>query len=104
MSACPSVVTDDAVTEQVEKSILSLYPQLHVEKQAHGMGSEDFAEITDRVPSAYYMIGAGPEDPSKRLGQHNPKIEFNESVLNMGAAIYAKTAIDWLKNSNEFEE
>lgn len=104
LSACPSVVTDDAVTEQVEKSILSLYPQLHVEKQAHGMGSEDFAEITDRVPSAYYMIGAGPEDPSKRLGQHNPKIEFNESVLNMGAAIYAKTAIDWLKNSNEFEE
>lgn len=104
LSACPSVVTDDAVTEQVEKSILSLYPKLHVEKQAHGMGSEDFAEITDRVPSAYYMIGAGPEDPSKRLGQHNPKIEFNESVLNMGAAIYAKTAIDWLKNSNEFEE
>lgn len=96
LSACPSVITDDKVTDQVEKSIQSLYPQLHVVKQAHGMGSEDFAEITDRVPSAYYMIGAGPEDPAKRLGQHNPKIEFNESILSTGAAIYAKTAMDWL--------
>ena len=41
------------------------------------------------------MIGATPEDPAKRLGQHNPKIEFNEDVLSTGAAIYAKVAMDW---------
>lgn len=96
LSACPGVVTDDAVTAQAEKSIYSLLPQAQLTKGAHGMGSEDFAEITDRVPSAYYMIGAGPEDPKKRLGQHNPKIEFNESVLSTAAAVYAKTAADWL--------
>jgi len=26
-------------------------------------------EITDLVPSAYYIPGAGPEDPAKRRGQ-----------------------------------
>lgn len=97
LSACPSVITDDAVTAQVEESIHELYPQLYVAKGAHGMGSEDFAEITDQIPSAYYMMGAGPEEPEKRLGQHNPKIEFNETVLSMGAAIYTKTAMDWLE-------
>lgn len=99
LSACPSVITDDKVTEQAAQSIQTLFPQLHLVNQAHGMGSEDFAEITDRVPSAYYMIGAGPEEPSKRLGQHNPKIEFNEVVLSMGSVIYAKTAMDWLENN-----
>lgn len=97
LSECPSVVTDDGVTRQAAQSIQEMYPQLHIIKTAHGMGSEDFAEITERVPSAYYMIGAGPEDPEKRLGQHNPKIEFNETILHMGAGIYAKTAMDWLK-------
>lgn len=100
LSACPGVVTDDAVTCQAEESIRALLPQAQIIQGAHGMGSEDFAEITDQVPGAYYMLGAGPKDPAKRLGQHNPKIEFNEEVLSIGAAIYTKTAMDWLEKTN----
>lgn len=96
LSACPSVITDDAVTAQAETSIRALFPEMQVLRSAHGMGSEDFAQITDRVPGAYFMLGAGPEDPALRLGQHNPKIIFNEDVLSPGAAIYAKTAMDYL--------
>ena len=99
VSQCPSVVTDDQVTAGVEESIRSVAPQFHIMGGAHGMGSEDFAEITQRVPSSYFMIGAGPEDPKRRLGQHNPKVEFNEDVLSIGAAIYAQAAIDWLSQN-----
>ena len=97
LSQCPSVITDEAVTAAVEKSIREVVPQFHILGGAHGMGSEDFAEIAQRVPAAYYMMGAGPEDESKRLGQHNPRIEFNEAALPVGAAIYAQAAMDWLK-------
>ena len=97
LSACPSVVTDDAVSACVEKSIKTLDSRLYVMGGAHGMGSEDFAEITSRVPSAYFMVGAGPAEEQKRLGQHTPKIEFTEDVLSLGAAIYAQAARDWLK-------
>ena len=99
LSACPSVVTNEGVTELAKESIKALLPKAHILEGAHGMGSEDFAEITDRVPSAYYMMGAGPEDAAKRLGQHNPKIEFNEDVLRAGAAIYARVAMDWLEKN-----
>ena len=97
--SCASVVTDDAVTGSVRDSIRTAAPQLTVLGGAHGMASEDFAEITQLVPAAYFMIGAGPDDESKRLGQHNPKLEFNEDVLHMGAAIYAQAALDWLSNN-----
>ena len=97
LSQCPSVVTDDTVTAHVEQSIRSLSEKFAILSGAHGMGSEDFAEITDRVPSAYFMLGAGPAEKEKRLGQHNPKVEFNEDVLPTGAAIYAKVALDYLK-------
>ena len=98
--SCASVCTDDAVNAAVEKSIRKIVPGITIQKNAHGMGSEDFAEITQRVPSAYYTIGAGPEDESRRLGQHNPKIEFNEDVLSVGAAIYAQAAMDWLEENS----
>ena len=96
LSACPSVVTDDRVTAKVEESIKAVVPEFMVMKDAHGMGSEDFAQIADKVPAAYFMMGAGPREEQKRLGQHNPKVEFNEDVLSIGAAIYAKAAMDWL--------
>ena len=94
--ACSSVITDDGVTAAVKKSTEKIAPQFHILGGAHGMGSEDFAEITQQVPSAYYMMGAGPVEESRRLGQHNPKVEFNEAVLGIGAGIYAQAASDWL--------
>lgn len=97
LSECASVVTDDTVTELVAGSIRKVAPELHLVSGAHGMGSEDFAEITQKVPAAYFMLGAGPEDESKRLAQHNPKIQFNEDVLATGAAIYAQSAMDFLE-------
>ena len=61
-----------------------------------GTGSEDFAYLSERVPGAYYILGAGVEDEAQWLGQHNPKVLFNEDVLATGAAVYAKVAMDWL--------
>lgn len=104
VSSCPSVVTDDSLTAGIKESIRALVPQFHIMDGAHGMGSEDFAEITELVPSAYFMVGAGPEDPARRLGQHNPKVEFNENILSLGAAIYAQAATDWLTQNNTKQE
>ena len=98
--SCASVITDETVTAGVKKSIGKIVPQFPVLDGAHGMGSEDFAEITQRVPASYVMLGAGPAEESKRLGQHNPKVEFNEDVLSIGAAIYAQAAADWLRENN----
>lgn len=99
LSECAGVVTDDAVTDTARRAIAQVAPHLKVHDSAHGMGSEDFAQITQIVPSAYFAIGAAPADEKKRYGQHNPKIEFNEDVLSVGAAIYAQTALQWLKEA-----
>ena len=96
LSACPSVVTDEDLNDLIAKSIRSVLPLSKVHPGAHGMGSEDFAEIAQRVPSAYFILGAGVPEKEKRLGQHNPRVVFNEDVLPMGAAIYAKAAMDFL--------
>lgn len=64
------------------------------------MGSEDFAVISENVPSVFFGIGAGGEEPQyHRGGSHNPKIIFNEDVLPLGAAVLSYSAYRWLKSN-----
>ena len=93
---CAALITDDAVTESVTGSIRSIDPQIHILTGGHGMGSEDFAEFSQRVPCAHFIIGAAPEQEEKRFGLHDPRVEFREDVLSFGAKVYARSAMDWL--------
>lgn len=60
-------------------------------------GSDDFAEVTDRVPGAYLFLAAG--FPDRAPGQsHSPTVVFNEEVLPFGAAAFAHCASRWLSD------
>lgn len=68
--------------------------------QLKGTGSEDFAYIAQKVPSTYFTIGAGVGSPEEWIGQHNPKVRFNEEVLYKAVAIYTAVALTWLEKQN----
>lgn len=59
-------------------------------------GSEDFAEISLRVPSVYLSIGTGHAEDGFLYGQHHPKVIFDEACMKYGAAAYAACAWSWL--------
>ena len=60
--------------------------------------SEDFALITEQIPSAYLYLSAGYLDERGAYSAHNPKVQFNEDVLPVGAACLAHCAVQWLKH------
>lgn len=97
---CAGLVTDDALTQSVTQSIYRVSPEIHIRTDGHGMGSEDFAEFAQRVPCTHFVIGAALEDKDKRFGLHDPRVDFNEDVLSLGAAIYAQAAVDWLAENS----
>jgi amidohydrolase len=57
-------------------------------------GTEDFAFITEQVPSLYMVLGAGQMNG---IPHHNPNVVFDEQALTTGAALYANCAVEWLK-------
>ncbi len=66
------------------------------------MGSEDFAEVTQKVPAVFMGIGAGGPEPIYHQGaSHHPKVVWNEDVLPLGTAVLAGCAANWLKNHAE---
>ena len=60
--------------------------------------SEDFAFISTEIPSTYIHLCAGFEDERGNASAHNPKVQFNEDVLPIGAACMAHCATEWLKH------
>lgn len=69
-----------------------------LEELPRQMGSEDFAEVTQQVPSVFMGLGAGgPEPIYNRAGSHHPAIVFNEDALPLGAAVLAGCAAHWLE-------
>ncbi len=52
------------------------------------MGAEDFAFMLRAVPGAYIWLGGGAGGTPR--GLHHPKYDFNDSILPLGAAYWAR--------------
>lgn len=52
------------------------------------MGSEDFAFMLQAKPGAYVFIGNGADEQASPL--HNPRYDFNDEVLALGASYWAR--------------
>lgn len=59
--------------------------------------SDDFAFVSEKVPTAYFMLGATVE--GCKAQHHNPGVLFNEDAMPYGAATHATCAFNWLKNN-----
>ena len=61
------------------------------------MGGEDFAYMLNERPGAYMFLGqaGGPSACSV----HNPRYDFNDEVLPIGASVFATLAEDRLNGS-----
>jgi len=54
------------------------------------MGSEDFAYMLQACPGALVRIGNGPAEDGR--GLHNPRYDFNDGNLTVGAAFWSRLA------------
>jgi hippurate hydrolase len=73
-----------AVAEELvgaERTIRDLEPS---------MGAEDFAFMLEKRPGAYFRIGQGGAESGCFL--HNPRYDFNDEILPLGAALFVRLA------------
>lgn len=100
LASCPPLVNNDGMCGL----FLEVAEQLGIRgvsfRERASMGSEDFAFISDSVPSCFGFYGAGVADESKRFPGHNPNIIFDEACIPYGAATYAAFAKAWLDKNN----
>lgn len=97
-ASVPPLVCDKKFTQTVVSYIRELnIPEFKEITDVKVTASDDFAIITDKVPSAYIYLASGFSDERGEYTAHNPKVMFNEDVCPIGAAAFCKSAYELLK-------
>ena len=108
-SGCPTLVNDKELAVCAEKYVKELMgkgrafsaEELNAmsngEKSSKTAGSEDFAYVSQEVPSIMLALAAGQQQKGYCYPQHHPMVKFDEDVLAGGSAVYAYTAMRWLE-------
>lgn len=102
-SGCPTLMNDQALTALALESMQGLLGKeraMSTASMGSGSaklsGSEDFANISRAVPSVMLALAAGEPGKGFIYPAHHAKTRYDESVLPIGAAAYAKFAADYL--------
>ena len=106
-SGCPTLKNDRELTVSAERYMTELLgnekalsaAKLNEAGGGQGSktaGSEDFAYISQAVPSVMLALAAGQPEKGYCYPQHHPMVKFDEAALPTGSAVYAYTALRWL--------
>ena len=103
-SGCPTLVNDPDFAQKIYEETLSLLGSGKVltaaqlsrgGKPSRGGGSEDFAYISQEVPSLMLALAAGEPRLGYTFPQHHPQVRFDEAALPVGTAVLANAALSF---------
>lgn len=108
-SGCPTLINDKDLSACAEKyvkellgtekafSVAELSAMSGGQQSSKSAGSEDFAYVSQKVPSVMLALAAGQPQKGYCYPQHHPMVKFDEAALADGSAVYAYTAMRWLQ-------
>ncbi len=95
---CPTLKNNQELVALAKSCAETLFPDRKVLiTDGRGGGSEDFAYISQELPSVLMVIAAGQISQGYKYPLHHPKTQFDESVLPISSALLASIVEEWLK-------
>ncbi|KAF0125469.1 MAG: hippurate hydrolase [Elusimicrobia bacterium] len=91
----PPTINDEAQTSVCAGVAAELAGKDNVVTVKQVMGAEDFSFMLREKPGCYVFAGTGPLKDGRAL--HNPKFDFNDNLLPIGAAYWSALAAQVLK-------
>jgi len=88
----PFLVNDELFTKQCILNAKSYLGKDNVEELPLRMTAEDFAFITQKVPSCFFRLGTGNVEKNIVSGVHTPTFNVDEQCLEIGMGLMAQFA------------
>ena len=97
----PVLENDPALTERAARSLRAVLGDDAVTTSTLLTVAEDFAHISQRVPSFYYWMGVTPpgQDPATAPDNHSDLFYVDEAALSVGVRTMLRVAVDYLQTS-----
>lgn len=101
-SGAPTLENDAALAAAVPGWLREILPGQMVLSAAdlpssRGGGSEDFAYVSQRIPTLMMALSAGNSMEGYTYPLHHPKVRLDENAMPYGTAALAHTALRWLQ-------
>lgn len=93
----PFLVNDEQITECCKQSALEYLGAENVEDLPLRMTAEDFAYVSQQVPSCFYRLGTGNKAKGITSGVHTATFDIDEKALEISTGLMAWVAIRNLK-------
>jgi hippurate hydrolase len=97
LSAAAETYATELLGKESAFSVAKLASMSGGKSASKSAGSEDFAYVSQQVPSIMLALAAGQPEQGYAYPQHHPQVKFDESVLPTGSAVYAYMALRWLE-------
>ncbi|MDI6771258.1 MAG: amidohydrolase [bacterium] len=94
---CPPVVNDAAVTAVVRDVAVAVVAGERVVDLKPTTGSDDMAYFLQRAPGCYFAVGSHNRDRGLDAAHHNPRFDFDEEALVIGAKVLGGAALRLLE-------
>lgn len=93
---CPPTINDDNIAEIAQGAVKKLYGEEGLISMPQLTGSEDFPFYTEKAPGAFAFLGVANPEKGISWPQHHACFDVDEDALQVGAAVYAQFALDYL--------
>ena len=91
----PPLVNDAPLTETFKNICTDMLGEQNMIEKTQASGTEDFCQIANRVPSAYFQLGAGSISQGYTYSAHHQAMIIDENALPIGAAVYTGCALEY---------
>jgi hippurate hydrolase len=96
LSNCVSKYTEELLGKEMSFTVEELTSMSGAGQTSKSAGSEDFAYVSQEVPSIMIALAAGESQKGYCYPQHHPKVMFDEEAIPFGSSVYAYVAMRWL--------
>lgn len=87
-----AVDNDPVLSERVAAIAARHLGAENVRHDVRTMGSEDMSRLMEGIPGCFFFVGSANADRQLNYPHHNPRFDFDEQALTIGAAILAEAA------------
>ncbi|MDX2174813.1 MAG: M20 family metallopeptidase [Bacteroidota bacterium] len=89
----PFLVNDEVFTKQCITNAQNYLEEENIEVLPLRMTAEDFAFISQKVPSCFFRLGTGNFEKNIKSGVHTPTFDIDEKAIEIGMGLLAQFVI-----------
>ncbi len=93
------VVNDERASELLRRAVVDALGDGYLTEAIPTMGGEDFSAYQQRVPGAFFFIGARCEERGIMQPHHHECFDIDERSLDYGTRIFVAAATDFLSSA-----